>query len=480
VGAGKLERQVQLAREAGMNMLRVWGGGRYEDPAFYRACDRLGLLVWQDFPFACSFYPQSPAFLASVREEAEAAVARLARHPSLSLWCGNNEIERDAEAFMARWNVPYLGKPIWEEVLPEVVERLDRGRFYWESSPNGREEPNGDRSGDRHVWSVWSGWRGMEAYQSEEARFVSEFGFQAMPHPATLRGVLPHGHAHPQDEVVEWHNKQVNGPQRLWRFLTEQHRATTDLDRFSRLTQDVQGRAFERALLHWRRRRPRTMGTLIWQLNDCWPVASWSIFDAELRPKSAWYRVRRAFAPRAVALLPEGDGWKVAALNDLEREWRLELRLVVLRLDGEVVQESYVSLEVEPDGVVEAEPPWKREHEGGHLLLLAQEMGGGRLDEPPRRGVLATRPFKHMALPDPGIEVAREDRDGLPGLRLRTRRAAFGVWIEDEANPDLLLSDNALDLLPGEERWLAARSAPGGEPVEVARPVVFWVGQREE
>jgi len=326
----RYERQVALARDANMNMLRVWGGGLYEDPSFYRAADRMGVMIWQDFPFACAFYPDTPEFLLAVRQEAESAVGTLARHPSIVLWCGNNEIERDAEEFKKMWDVRYLGEVIWKSVLPEVVERMAPGAPYWQSSPDGGSSPNADDGGDRHVWSVWSGWESEDAYLREEGRFISEFGFQAPPDPATLREVVPEEAWHPQHAVVEWHNKQIEGPERLVRFLAARHRITDDLDRFIRLSQDVQGSALRKALEHWRRRRPRTMGSIIWQLNDCWQVASWSLIDYHLRPKASFYQVKRAYAPRALTLLQGRNGVELWAVNDTAKAWKGDVHLQAL------------------------------------------------------------------------------------------------------------------------------------------------------
>lgn len=476
---GDLERSLGMARRAGMNMLRVWGGGLYEDPHFYRTCNRMGLMVWQDFMYACSLYPDDPAFRDNAQREARHVLADLLRHPCIVLWCGNNEIERDAKEFQRRFGTPYLGATLWHEQLPAVMAEMAPAAFYLPSSPFGGEYPNDPREGDRHVWSVWNGWGDPRLYSSEETRFASEFGFQAPATLPTWNEYLEPDQQRPQHEVYEAHNKQVDGPERIWRFLAASHHMPDTFEEMVHLAQDNQGRALTTALHHWRARRPGTMGTLIWQHNDCWPVTSWALVDWRDRPKPAWYRVRRAYASPAFALTLEGRRVHAVVLNDAPRSVKGVALLKVVDLEGRVLREEHVPFDLPGAGpavLADLDPGKWVEDPRSQLLVLES-----RDDEAParRRAVLALAPFKHMDLRPPEVEVDACARSGNPGVRIRARSLALGVWVDDTAVPDLMLEDNALDLLPGEELWLGTEHCRSGKPLKAVQPRVRAVGRVE-
>lgn len=461
-------RQLQLAREMNMNMLRVWGGGIYEDDSFYRSANRLGIMIWQDFPYACSLYPETEEFLAGIRAEAAAAVQQLSRHPAIVLWCGNNEIERDAEWFQKRFDVTYLGKEIWHEILPDVVKEVAPFAFYLPSSPIGGSEPNAPEAGDRHVWNVWSFWEHDDEYLKEEGRFISEFGFQSPPDLETLREAIPGGIDDPQHPVVEWHNKQIEGPQRLFRFMAAHHKVVTDLPRFVRLTQDVQGRSLRKALEHWRRRRPRTMGGLIWQLNDCWPVESWSLVDYRFRPKASFYQVKRAFKPRAVTLLSEDKFVQLWAMNDKPETWRGKLQVRSMSFDGNVRLEKFFDFEIAPDSakMIKVLDPdfWIG---NTRFEFISAEV----VDDPENtRSVWLAEPFKYLKLPDQAVSITREKRKGVEGVVVKSSVFAPSVWLYDEENPDVSFLDNALDLIPDDEFFIPSIRLADGMNMTLKSP----------
>jgi beta-mannosidase len=329
------EQLLTMARDANMNMLRVWGGGIYEQEIFYSLCDRLGLLVWQDFMFACGEYPQTPWFLKLVKDEATKAVTRLRSHPSLALWCGNNECEwlfcmdnADKTADDMRSAV------IFREVLPAIVKRLDSSRPYWRSSPFGTGFPNDESNGNHHQWSVWSAWKDYKEYEKDNARFVTEFGFQA---PANIRtweeATLPDDR-HPQHPVLEHHNKQVEGQERLFRFLSAHYTLPANFDNFVYRGQLVQANALKTAVEHWRRKKYHTAGALFWQLNDCWPVSSWSVIDSALRPKASYYYAKRFFAKVLLSLKHNGDRIEMWGTNDAFEPIKGILYGALLSFDG--------------------------------------------------------------------------------------------------------------------------------------------------
>ncbi|MFA6457483.1 MAG: sugar-binding domain-containing protein, partial [Bacteroidota bacterium] len=288
------DRLLTLARDANMNMVRVWGGGIYEQELFYNLCDKLGLLVWQDFMFACGEYPQTPWFLSLVKKEAEHVIKRLRNHPSLAVWCGNNECEwLFCTENPGKTADDMNGSMIFREILPSAVKKFDNTRPYWRSSPYGEGFPNSEANGTHHQWNVWSFWKDYKEYENVNARFVAEFGFQA---PANIRtwkeAILPED-MKPQHPVFEHHNKQVEGPERLFRFQSAHYQVGKNFNDFVFRAQLVQANALKTAVEHWRRRKFNTAGTLFWQLNDCWPVSSWAVIDSGLRPKAAYFYAKR-------------------------------------------------------------------------------------------------------------------------------------------------------------------------------------------
>lgn len=311
------ERLLTLARDAHMNMIRVWGGGIYEQDLFYTLCDRLGLMVWQDFMFACGEYPEEGWFLRQVEEEAASVVRRLRNHPSIVVWCGNNECEW---LFCTQHpdSTPddMTGARIFNAILPDACREFDGSRPYWRSSPFGAGFPNDESNGNHHQWTVWSAWTDYKEYENDTGRFVTEFGFQAPANRETFDEVLPPADRGIQSAAFEHHNKQVEGPERLIRFQAAHHIVSTDFDEFIYKCQLVQAEALKCAVEHWRRRKFGTAGALFWQLNDCWPVSSWAVIDSALRPKAAYYFAKKFFAPLLVSFKQAGESIEVHLTND--------------------------------------------------------------------------------------------------------------------------------------------------------------------
>jgi beta-mannosidase len=344
--------QVQAAADANMNMLRVWGGGIYETDAFYDACDELGLLVWQDFAFACGLYPAMEWFQASVKAEAEAAVRRLRHHPSLALWCGNNEDYQVAESVGA-YDPQFQGdfaqtrfpaQEIYERLLPAVCAALDPTRPYWPGSPYGGINTRDQTIGDRHTWDIWHGQMAdYHDFPRFAGRFVSEFGMQSLPSPQVIAASVPPEERYPQSRALEFHNKATDGPRRLAAYLSDTVRIPESLDDYCYATQFLQAEALASAYRGWRRRfggpgRYAVAGTLVWQLNDCWPVTSWAIIDSSLHRKPAWYVIRRDLASTVVGLARADDGADVWAVNGLQIMQEAELVLRLWQLDGQQVR----------------------------------------------------------------------------------------------------------------------------------------------
>ncbi|MGM9688835.1 MAG: glycoside hydrolase family 2 protein, partial [Alloprevotella sp.] len=345
-------RQTLLdAANVHMNMLRVWGGGIYEDDLFYDLCDEMGILVWQDFMFACSMYPAEGAWLESVRQEAIDNVKRLRNHACIALWCGNNEcqdawlgwgwkreVAAEGEAYAEKMWRQYVQQ--YHVTLPQVVEEYAPGTFYWPSSPFAAEgERSGSTHGDRHYWDVWHGKRPIADYNIDVSRFFSEYGFQSFPEFASVKRYAPH----PQDwdirsEVMMSHQRggeHSNGL--IETYLLNEYKKPHDFETFLYMGLVMQGDAIKTAIEAHRRMRPYNMGTLFWQHNDCWPVASWASRDYYGRWKAQHYFARKAYDDVLVSPIVEGDCLKVVLVSDRLKASSGQLSVKVCTWGGEEV-----------------------------------------------------------------------------------------------------------------------------------------------
>ena len=345
------KRTILDAAGVNMNMLRVWGGGIYENDVFYDLCDEHGIMIWQDFMFACSMYPAEGALLDNIHQEAVDNVKRLRNHACIALWCGNNECQ-DAwlgwgwKREIERQNKEYADK-IWAQyrqqyhvTLPGVVREYAPGTFYWPSSPFAFEgEMSGTTDGDRHYWSVWHGKAPISDYDSEKSRFFSEYGFQSFPEFESVKRYAPY----PEDwdirsEVMMSHQRggdHANGL--IETYLLNEYKKPRDFRAFLYMNHVLQGDAIKTAIESHRRQMPYNMGTLFWQHNDCWPVASWASRDYYGRWKAQHYYVRKAYDDILISSVVEGDDLKVYAVSDRLENTSGRLQLQVCQFDGTVV-----------------------------------------------------------------------------------------------------------------------------------------------
>jgi beta-mannosidase len=348
--------QVERARSLNMNMLRIWGGGLYESEDFYDACDELGLLVWQDFPYACSYYPDDEAACAVAREEARVQVKRLRHRASLALYCGNNE---NLVMFQDKWDDParhpprYYGEHLYNDVLPAVVAELDPERAYIESSPCGGRRANDGGCGDQHYWDVWHGRGDWKYYADSTARFSSEFGFAAAPGPKATARFAP-GAARPlelplRDARARWHDKTNKGYETFIGYVELHYPRADSLEEWLYYSQLNQRDALRFGIEHYRR-SAACRGTLIWQLNDCWPVQSWAVIDSEMALKAAAYELRRLYAPALLAVERAGGELRFFAVLDnagsaISGELEVELRSLS---EGRSLQRIQQSIALSP------------------------------------------------------------------------------------------------------------------------------------
>ena len=345
------KRTILDAAGVNMNMLRVWGGGIYENDVFYDLCDEYGIMIWQDFMFACSMYPAEGALLDNIHQEAVDNVKRLRNHACIALWCGNNECQ-DAwlgwgwKCEIERQNKEYADK-IWAQyrqqyhvTLPGVVREYAPGTFYWPSSPFAFEgEMSGTTDGDRHYWSVWHGKAPISDYDSEKSRFFSEYGFQSFPEFDSVKRYAPY----PEDwdirsEVMMSHQRggdHANGL--IETYLLNEYKKPRDFRAFLYMNHVLQGDAIKTAIESHRRQMPYNMGTLFWQHNDCWPVASWASRDYYGRWKAQHYYTRKVYDDILISPVVEGDDLKVYAVSDRLENTSGQLQLQVCQFDGTVV-----------------------------------------------------------------------------------------------------------------------------------------------
>lgn len=332
VNKDKYTSLIRSASQCGMNMLRIWGGGIYENEEFYRLCDEEGIMVWQDFMFACGEYPEKDWFREKVKKEAISVVKSLKNHPSIVLWCGNNE-----NHWLYTREGKLKGKTIYKDILPSICNQMDSTRPYRPGSPYGGKNPNGENKGDRHNWDVWSGWQDIELYKKEKGRFLSEFGFQAPPVMETIKRFCPLDQLKEDSLSMEWHNKQDDGPTRLIRYLRSYMPAPRSFKEFVRYSQLNQAYALKVMIERCRRRKFKCGGVLFWQFNDCWPVVSWSVVDYYLCPKPAYYTVKKAFQPVLISLVEEDRMVEVWICNDTLEGIRGRLCLKSMSFKGRVL-----------------------------------------------------------------------------------------------------------------------------------------------
>ena len=348
---------IQTAVDANMNMLRVWGGGIYENDVFYEECDRNGILVWQDFMFACAMYPGDDDFLKSVKQEVIYNVNRLQNHPSIALWCGNNEVDEawhnwgwqkqfgySQQDSIKIWN-DY--KAVFKELIPKMLDSLlsKEKNIYWESSPSigwGRKESL--LQGDSHYWGVWWGKQPFEIYKEKVGRFMSEYGFQSMPSIETFRKFAPENDLQLNSVSVKNHQKHPTGYETIQEYMERDFPVPTDFKDYIYVSQLLQAHGMQIAIEAHRRAMPYCMGTLYWQLNDCWPVTSWSSVDYYGIRKASHYQTKRSFEPVMLSITEDENYILVYGINDLPQTERGMLRLELLDFESNIaIWEEYHS-----------------------------------------------------------------------------------------------------------------------------------------
>jgi beta-mannosidase len=456
---------IETAKNSNNNMLRVWGGGIYENDIFYDLCDENGILVWQDFMFACAMFPGDKAFLDNVKQEAIDNVKRLRNHPSIGLWCGNNEIltgwnnwgwKQKAEA-KSRKNAAKIWQAyvdIFHKILPEVVTKYDSQRSYWSSSPSSGIGIQADIiNGDDHFWGVGWGKEPFKNYATHIPRFMSEYGFQSLPEIATVRK-----YAKPDDynifsEVMKSHQRSSIGNKTIEYYILKEYKKPKDFESFLYVNHVLQAEGIKVALEVHRRAMPFCMGSLYWQINDCWPVASWSSTDYYQNWKALQYYVKKGFSQVLVSPFEDNVKFRVGIVNDRLKPINGELRLRLMDFDGKVIWEDASLVEIpanSSDNYFDAnkyEYRYKYKKQLLNLVFTAELIENGKVLS---KNNFYFEPFKKLKIVHPTVEHSIIKIESGFEIALKTDKLAKNVYLQigDEKG---FFSDNYFDLLPGEK-----------------------------
>ncbi len=460
----KYEHIIKSAHDSNFNMLRVWGGGIYEKDIFYDLCDKYGILIWQDFMFACNMYPGDAEFLSSVKEEAEYNVCRLRNHPSIAMWCGNNEILEGW--FQWGWKInntreqPEGAKAMWKaykdiflDILPGAVEKYDPDRSYWASSPqSGDTVVSHSVDGDKHDWRVWFHKVPFTEYHKDPARFVSEYGFQSFPELKTIKK-----YALPEDydiesEVMLSHQRSFIGNKQIKYYLEQDYRKPKDFESFIYTGLVLQAEGIKTGIEGHRMNMPYTMGSLYWQLNDVWPVASWSSIDYYGNWKALQYFVRKAFEPVIVVPDTKTKELQVYVVSDKLKDFDATLEARILDFKGEELWNSSEKITVKANSSnIVYRKKLKELLKGMNSKEVVFDVRLHNGDEQIYHTTKYFEKIKDLHLPKTLIKTTIEKSDKGYKITITAKGLAKSVYLRfDDA--DGWFTDNYFDLLDGEKR----------------------------
>lgn len=495
VDAARYRERIEQAVAANMNMLRVWGGGLYESDEFYDICDELGVMVWQDFLFACAMYAEEEPFGSLVETEARQNVTRLSSHASLVLWNGCNEnlwgyLDWGNETGGVTWKDAVEGKTwgagFYYDLLPRVVKELDPSRPYWPGSPySGSPErhPQDDRYGNRHVWDPWFK-ADYACYRESRPRFSSEFGFQGAMNYAQLQKYVSAEPLEAGCEALAHRQRSPDGDNHNQKRLLDYFEIPEGFDDWHFLLQLNQARALTLGVEWFRYLQPRCMGALYWQLNDCWPATSWSALDYLGKPRPMYYATKRFFADHLLTIQPadgKDDVLHVIANNDTNEPWRETITIRRLRFDGPVLAEMTVETTVPPRGCavvaeLQGDMPAPNTPTEEMIVAMVGQAGPGNAD----RAIWYFDVDKELVYPTPTCSCRLEKT--APGRYALTVEAEMmlrdlAVFV-DRVDPDATISDQLITLLPGESFTFEITSQQELTAEALTQPPVFQCANR--
>ena len=464
----KTEDLLCSAVEANMNMIRVWGGGFYEAEWFYDLCDRMGLMVWQDFMFACNLYPCTDDFLDNVEHEVEYQVKRLSSHPSLALWCGDNELVGALTWFdesrnnRDRYLVAYdrLNRTIEKALKAAAADAL-----WWPSSPASGYLDYGDAwhadgSGDMHYWSVWHENKSFDNYRSVQPRFCSEFGFQSYTSMPVIRTYADEKDMNIASPVIELHQKNAGGNERIAGTMFRYFRFPKDFANFVYLSQIQQALAIKTAVDYWRSLKPHCMGTLYWQLNDTWPVASWSSLDYGGSWKALHYVARRFFQPVNVSAIPAEDNRSIrfSMVNDTAEDVEIDMNIFALTMDGQRIPLKSANGTCAPDAASTLTELTLDGVPDGALVSWDFIASNGMTGD----GHHVSDTYKALDLLPSGLTFETKSR-GDGAFEISVSATGLALFVMIEADVAGRYSDNVFDLAAGEIRRIVFTPTKGEE-----------------
>jgi beta-mannosidase len=466
---------LQAARDAHMNMLREWGGGYYESDDFYDICDELGIMVWQEFMFGGDMVPGDVAFQENVREEAIQQIKRLRDHPSIVIWCGNNEVETgwyhwgDRQEFKEAIS-PAIRDRVWQDymvmfadILKSSVSKYGDPVPYWPSSPsaNFEEIPDNQHNGDMHYWAVWHQEAPAQDYTKQLPRFMTEYGFQSFPDMRTIRSFANK----PEDfdihsTVMQAHQKNKGGNERILTYMLREYREPKDFASFVYLSQVQQAEIIKIGAEHLRRQRPRTMGSLYWQLNDCWPVASWASIDYYGRWKALHYYARRFYDDVLISPYLHDDKVGIYVVSDKLQPFTGTIHTRLLDFTGKDLMDQTKDIQVPAQSSAlylsfdNADLAAKGDPRSS-FLVVDLEVEGKKVS----RNLVFFDVTHNLQLPvTPKIEATLSQSGKDYTISLLSQMLARSVYISF-GNLDVESSDNYFDLLPGEPITITLKSA---------------------
>lgn len=453
------ETVVKLAKDANMNMLRVWGGGLYEDEAFYEACDRNGILVWQDFMFACAMYPGDPAFVENVKQEVAQQAQRLRNHTCLALWCGNNEIDEGWHNWGWQKQYHYSAKDsalIWSnyntlfhEAIPGILKQYDPHTAYWPSSPSiGWGHQESLLQGDAHYWGVWWGMEPLDTYQKKTGRFMSEYGFQGMPSVALFKTFCDTNELNLNSASVKAHQKHPTGYQTIKTYMERDYKVPENFEEFVYVSQLLQRDAMKTAIEAHHRAMPYCMGTLYWQFNDCWPVTSWSALDNTYRPKALYYETKKLYNDVSISIHKNRSEYAVFVISDKVKDEKAVLSMTLKNTKGDTILHKQDTIMISANKSVIYTSLRENELNGlsKNELYLSCSLKTKEGIMIARNNFFFVKP-KDLLLHDPNITLSWSKETKTITLRAKSFVKDLYIFSDQQ---DLELPYNFIDLEPGQ------------------------------
>ncbi len=477
----KYSNLLTKAKKAHFNMLRIWGGGIYEDPTFYDLCDDLGIMIWQDFMFACADYPETEDFLTSVKKEVDVTIKQLRNHPCIVLWCGNNENDwlhfQLWKQFPEKY-IKFFGKQIWHEIMPDACQKLDPTRPYWPSSPYGGEDPNSQIEGDRHSYQVFVGLNEeqpgvrrtdfdfirYENYSRDMGKFISEFGILGVPEIETLRRFIPPEHLDTSSDVWRLHVASFTGSPHFQDILDTLVREYfgeisgkhKNIEDYVRIAQLVQCEGLKYGIEHFRRRKFDCSGTLFWSYDEAYPGVIWSIVDYYENEKASYYYVKRAYSPVLVSFKEEDFGISVWITNDLLKPIKGAVELRYQTFSGENLWEDTVNINIPSNSSVKIKDiPFKDmpSKDTGTEFFCARLREGDIIIS---QNQWFRRSFKDLSFPTVKLDAS------IKRVGSKSAKASYLVGISADKYARVVMlkipgvsaeyTDNFFDMLPREEK----------------------------